>query len=409
MLEESAFRLRRILLRWLSPITSFGVGILVGVIVNLFTSNDAVSFRHVLARVSDWSSPLSLLLLGAIGVVSGAWFCERALARYCARRRWEVKLAALGRSRTSPSIAPFASSAVSWGDNLTLQLCPRFEEGWRVDEIALRHVKGNSLYSLPAADAAPYEQFRDENKAARWFRNDNETCRLAMNPVSFVDAPELNLEVQRCRYSQVQFTNHRLATDHTRRQRCLQQAQDGEIPFANVLVVHMVVVTSDEHILATLSSTKKDYFGNCWSFSIEEQLRVDDLSNNNVTVHGRIAQWIDRALVEELGVTRTDYLVENVRALSVFIEGHNLNCGLCCVVRLSIDAATTGAMIAATLRQDYEFTNYNFYTFDQAVDMLRSPTLPLHPTSEYRLLLALNHLLTPPTLARRLFVQAGRH
>jgi hypothetical protein len=376
----------------------------IGAAVNVFTGDSAVSFQFIIERMTNPQLPLFYLLLTVVILMLAVWLGERALAYYCKRRRWELLLADFARERTSRSITPFSSSTITWDENLTLQLCPDFQLGWKVDEIELRFVKGRHAFALPRTDQALYNQFREQNKSKRWYQNDMDSCRLAKNPVSFSDSPELILEVQQCKYSQAQYTNHRLAPDHHRKQEAIQSVLRGDIPFANVFVIHAVIITDDDQLLGTESSMKKDYFGGCWSFSIEEQLRVDDMSASDV--HQRVGTWMKRALSEELGVAEPDdYITDNVRGLSVFIEGHNLNCGLCCVARLSINAATLSALIGAKPRADYEFTDYRFFSIDEAIEMLRYPTLSLHPTSEYRLFLALSYLLTPPKVARKLFRQ----
>lgn len=401
--DELAFLLRGWLLKRRNTVTSLCIGAIIGVVVNVFTGDNAVSWQFIFDRMTDRNLPMFYLLIIIIFLMLLVWFGELGLAYYCKSRRWELLLANLARERTGRAIAPFSSSVITWGENLTLQLCPDFQFGWKIDTIKLRWVKGGHEFALLPEDKKRYDTFREDNKTKRWYLNDGVSSRLVKNPVSFTDTPELILEVQKCKYSQVQYTNHCLATDHYRRQEYLQSVVNGDIPFANVFVIHAVVITGDNKILATLSSTKKDYFGGCWSFSIEEQLRAEDLEN--VDVYRRTVTWMKRALLEELGVTESDYLLDNVRVLSVFIEGHNLNCGLCCVVRLSIESANLSAIISAKPRADTEFTDHKFYTVDDAIELLRHPDIPLHPTSEYRLFLTLCHLLTPPILARKLFNQ----
>lgn len=401
--DELAFRMRASLLGWRNMTTSLCIGIIIGAVVNVFTGDDAANWQLIYGRMADRNRPLFYLMLTVMLLLVIVWLGEWGLSYYCKRRRWDLLLAEMARVRTGRTIAPFSASVITWGENLTLQSCPDFHLGWKLDAIELRWVKGGHVFTLSTEEHELYEMFREKHKAKRWYQNDGVKARLVNNPISFTDAPALILEVQKCMYSQVQFTNLHIAADQSRRQECLQSVVKGDIPFANVLVIHVIVVTSDDLLLATLSSTKKDQFGGCWSFSFEEQLSPEDLSGSDV--HQRTVTWMKRALSEELGLSETDYSLDNARVLSVFIEGHNLNCGLCCVLRLSIDSTTLSSIIAAQPRPDYEFTEHRFYTVNEAVELLRHPNIPLHPTSEYRLFLALCHLLTPPTLARKLFDQ----
>jgi hypothetical protein len=379
------------------------MGAVLSAVVNVFTGDEAKTWEFIVARMTDPHRPLFYFELIVIVSMLLFWFGEWGISSYCNRRRWEVQLAQLARRRTGPAIALFSSSVITWGENLTLQLCPDFR-GWAIDTIELRWIRGGHSFVLPSHDQRQYDTFRENNKTQRWYLNDGASkVRLTKNPISFTDSPELILEVQRCKYSEIQYTNRVLATNHNRRQECLQAVVAGDIPFANTFVIHAVIITSDELILATLSSNKKDFFGGCWSFSIEEQLRPDDLAGSDV--HNRVLVWMKRSLLEELGVSDPDYAVENLRVLSVFIEGHNLNCGLCCVVSLSIPSATLGAIISAIPRPDTEFTEHKFFPIKDAIELLRVPNIPLHPTSEYRLFLALCYLLDPPRLAGKLFRQ----
>lgn len=372
--------------------------------MNLLTGETALTFRAIVKRV--WNPQLPLFYLFAVAglLLTGVWGGGWLAGIYCKKRRWEISLAKLARERTACSIAPFSTNAITWGENLTLQLCPDLQHGWQMASLQIRLVPGGHVYSLLPTDRTAYDEFRQTHSGERWYHDDSDSFRLTTNPISFSDSPQLILEVQRCKYSQVQYTNHVLALPFPEKQKLLQCVTDGTIPFANVLAIHAVVVTSDDFVLGTFSSAKKDYFSQLWSFSIEEQLRADDLAPSDL--RARAVAWMKRALFEELGVTEADYITDNLRVLSVFIEGHNLNCGLCCIARLSSDCHTLEDIISAKPRTDYEFSDHRFFSIDEAISILRHPTIPLHPTSEYRLFVVLSHLLTPPTLARRLFQRA---
>lgn len=400
--DETAFRMHRWLLVWRIPATTFAIGVVSSAVVNIFTDTAATTFVIIIWRMTDRNSPLSYLMLFSVLMMIFFWIGERGLSRFCKRCRWDIQLADLVRKRTSDSILKHSGSGITLGENLTMQLCPELHRGWDIDRIQIRWESGTQFYVMSQNEARKYSDFREQNKSKRWYleKNDGISVRLVKNPTSFTDSPELILEVEQCRYSQVQFTNRELATNDSKRNTCIENAISGQLRFANTFVLHIVVITSDKQILATLSSEKKDYFANSWSFSIEEQLRVADIDSANTTAG--LVNWVKRALFEELGVTNDSFQLNNIRIISVFLEGHNLNSGLCCVVKLSIDKETLDAAIKVH-RQDVEFVDHNYYSYEQAVKLLRYPDLKMHPTSEYRLFLALSYLLTPPLLAHKLF------
>jgi hypothetical protein len=395
------FPLRNTLHKWKPTIVSLAVGFYIGVFTQLVASEEVTSFSILLHRLLN--RPLMWLLVLALLPIAVIWLVLPILDRYCRSRRWEVLLAQLTTSRVAPSVAAYSSSSISWGTCLTLQSCPDLHRGWPIEEVVLRYYKGGHRFVLDKADRSLYEHFREENRDKKWYYDDGPSFRLVKNPISFTDTPQLILEVQECRYSEVQYCNHRIAAIPDRQQDALKSILEGEANFPHTFGAHIVVLTSDHRVLATLGSSKKDYFGNLWSISIEEQLRSDDLS---APTSSRVSQWIARALSEELGVQRDDYIDENVRALSVFIEGHNLNFGLCVVAQLSISEQELSAIIEAKPRSDYEFTEFRFLGIEEIAELLHSPVgWRFHPTSEYRMFMTLVHRLGPVGAAKQIFKQ----
>lgn len=401
-LEETTFRVRDWLLAWRIPATTFAIGVVSSAIVNIFTDSSATSFKIIFGRMTDGNSPLYYLMSLTIFTMIVFWIGEIGLSVYCKRLRWDIRLAKLIRNRTNESILKYSGSGLTVGDNLTLQLCPELHRGWEVDSIQLCWDDGSQFFTMLSEELRRYSAFREKNKSKRWYleQNDGISVRLVRNPISFIDSPELILSVERCRYSQVQFTNRELAQNKKLKESLMDLAiyESQYIKFANTFVLHVLVITRDKHILATLSSDKKDYFSNSWSFSFEEQLKQEDI--DTLKPHEGIKKWITRALFEELGVTSDDFEMRNFRVLSVFLEG-NLNCGLCCIVKLSLDKDALDDVIMH--RQEVEFVDRQYFSYKDAIAELRNRTLQMHPTSEYRLYLAMSHLYTPPGLAYELF------
>jgi len=399
------FNVHKWLHKWRSAGTGALIGFLIGIITQITTDLNATSFAYLIDRLlKPIGHPLTWLFIISFLGLFLFWIVEPLLTLYVRRKRWEVLLADLTRLRTARSISSFSSSTITWGECLTLQLCHDLERGWNLEGIVMIKTPGAHQFTLAHSDQPLYNEFRKANKDKKWYTSDGLSYRLVKNPVSFSDTPNLVLEVQRCLYSQVQYTNNVIASSQPRQHEALKSIIEGKSNFANTFVIHSVVITSDNFFLATLSSPKKDYFGNLWSISIEEQLKDDDLV---IETDKRVLHWMKRALSEELGVAETDYFDYNLRALSVFVEGHNLNCGLIIVAHLNITHRELGSIIESKPREDYEFTKYKFLDLKKVIAILRSPVgWQLHPTSEYRMFLTLVHKVGTVNAAKKIFFQS---
>jgi len=96
-------------------------------------------------------------------------------------------------------------------------------------------------------------------------------------------------------------------------------------------------------------------------------------------------------LFEELGLGSDAYRVDDLRVLSIFLESDVLSISLCAYAGLNLDYAKLDQIIRGLPRTDYEITEWAFLEF-RPVELLTemiSPTRPYHPTSGYRMLMAL--------------------
>jgi len=210
---------------------------------------------------------------------------------------------------------------------------------------------------------------------------------LVRNPISFSDAPKLTLEIQKTKFSVVRYYQECISTISNRRNEYLSEAiQENNIAFPNSLCMHALVITQDDRILITKRSSKVDYSKNTWSVSIEEQLSADDLRPGTT---GTVKRWAQRCLLEELGVNEMDYDYRNLLLLSVFLEVDIMNCAVVAALRLNLTSQELDAIIKSFPRADYEFTEWRFLTYQELAEELKTLTLLHHPSSGYRILLAL--------------------
>ena len=310
----------------------------------------------------------------------------------------------LTRDRVDSAIAPFGREALAWGPEVTLQLAPDLQAGWRLDDVEV--VFDGTGFTLPHNDVSGYEEYLTSN-AAR-FAQDGQKYMLARNPTAFSDAPRLSLEIRKTKFSVVRYYQESIATvrsnlqshdkcDHSlsagnatvrsRRDAFLEAAiRHGDIEFPNSLCMHAVVVTSDKRVLATKRSAKVEYSPGAWSVSVEEQLSEDDFRRG---VGGLVTRWAQRLLREELALEVADCNPMNLRLMSVFLEGDALNCAVAAVLPTDLSSKELNEILEAMPRTDYEFSEWRFLTYKEVAAELKSPTSLYHPSSGYRMLLAL--------------------
>ncbi len=171
--------------------------------------------------------------------------------------------------------------------------------------------------------------------------------------------------------------------------------------------MQMVVISRDSQILITKRSDKTEWYKRHWSCSFEENLSLKDFEDGRQGVEV-VRHWAKRALNEELGLGEEAYATQNVRILSVFVESDLsdtaivLNMCLCALVTLEIDRQMLTAILNAMPRKDYEFSEFRFIDYAAMFRELLHPTLVFHPTSRYRMALALVQHYGEANFARRL-------
>jgi hypothetical protein len=284
-------------------------------------------------------------------------------------------------------ISPYLG--IGWGDTLSLQDCPNLREGWPVSQVSLAFLR-DTTFAFSRDMKRAYHKYFKENYKKKHFERDNPNFMLEKNPTAFSDSPSLSMHVLQTRYSEVAFNRHMIRHQPGDRDALIKDLVLGSLApsFPHTLCLHMVVVTSDDKIVTVKRSPKVDCFPNTWSVSVEERLKLEDLSGDPRTTCSR---WAFRLLKEELGLVRPAYHVDDLKILSVFLEADYLNVSLCGYAQLQIDSVELGKRLLAGPRTDHEFTEVNFLEFDKThlIRELLRPSRQYHPTSAYRLLYAM--------------------
>ncbi|MGB9774883.1 MAG: hypothetical protein ACPL4I_12870 [Bacteroidota bacterium] len=341
--------------------------------------------------------PSNLLTWLSMFILVAAPAIDRMVSSLHKRRQYETILANLMQRHKSPVIAPF--QAIGWDGNLTLQSCPTLHRGWSITEVRICH--STTRYSIPEEYSRLYREYFDRYFHEKRFFDDGIKIMLTRNPIAFSDSPTLVLETQETLYSQVQFYRENIAVLTSKRDEYIREViKDLYVRFPHSLCMHAIIVTRDDKVLITKRAPKVAYFPGTWSCSVEEQLSLQDVQGDP----DRVAQmWFERLLKEELGLERGTYNTDNLRVLSVFLESDILAISLCGHAVIDLSARELDQVLKNLPRTDYEFSEWDFLSHRELLNELFHPTRPYHPSSRYRMFLALIRRFGEPRLAEALF------
>ena len=382
---------------WIVTLATGFWGFLLGIFSGVLSNPDYVNFPDVLLAMFDVRNrPLNWLnwLLLALSIVCtlAALALPRIVRSWRRKQSYESVLIPILQRLKHESVLKFNVIAVDKA--VTLQKCPEIEKGWLASEVNVNHKKIN--FQLPADLKNAYKDYY-EKRFKKEFGEDGTTVMLLENPRAFTDQPMLVLNTEESYYSYALFYWHCVAFDIERRNKMFDSLfSKGKVLFPHNLCLHLVVVTADDKILFTLRSEKVRVNANTWSCSIEEMLRPEDLKGKHALA---INRWAKRALFEELGLCSNGYTDDNIRILSVFLEADRPNISLVGLVTLGLNQRELSEIIATLPRNDYEFTDVTFLSFQEMAEQLLRPTRSYHPTSRYRMLMTLLHRLGEPNFA----------
>lgn len=391
-LDRIFYRVRLFTRQWKSTILSSAMTLLVAVLVQIL-STPAIKWADVRGEMLKIDRPLNLLFYLSVLAVLLIYLIDWGVEKYYSRRRYEVLLAELIGQKIDPIIAPYAKGQIAWGKAMSLFTHHDPHEGWMLHKI---RVKKKGQFSFPSRLKSQLESFRKKDQR---FIDDRQNFGLSENK-KFVssDSPTPELVLRETQYSEVKFYQENIIRHDVERNNLMRKLMQGDIEFPNTLSMHAVVITKDGKILLTLSHPNKGYYPNVWSVSVEEQLSPLDFTDGTQKA---VLKWGKRFLAEELKVTDQDYDERALRILSVFLEGDILNCALCAVFPLTMTEFELDKFMKNP-KIDYEFVDWKFWSWREMSTQLFHPMLPLHPTSGYRMLLALAYKHGIPELAEKL-------
>jgi isopentenyldiphosphate isomerase len=346
--------------------------------------------------------PANLLTWFSVAILVAVPMLNQVVSRLYKRRRYDRIFAIIVERHKSPSLAPF--KAIGWDGNLTLQSCPILHRGWLTTEVKVYH--NTARYSIPKEYSQPYQEYFNIYCEEKRFFDDKPKIMLIRNPIAFSDSPTLVLETQETLYSQVQFYRENVAVLTSKREEYIRKAvQELSIDFPHPLCMHLILVTRDDKVLITKRAPKVAYFPGTWSCSVEEQLSLQDVEEGPDNV---LQRWFERLLKEELGLDSETYTKENLRVLSVFLESEILAVSICAHAVVDLSSKELSQILEGLPRTDYEFSEWDFLSHEELLDELFHPSRPYHPTSGYRMLMALIKRFGEPKLVDIFFARERR-
>jgi hypothetical protein len=287
--------------------------------------------------------------------------------------------------------------------------------GWEPKDCRLRDMGG--FFVAP----------RLEDNYARWvsridrvkLEKDGTKYVLINHPRSETDEHFVDLEFRKTTWSRVQACKSliypKLGEPETNDHRtALFRAVDPEwvagtkprmdlrrsvLPHATCL--HGIVITADRKLLALQrpGPERTDYHPLAWSFSFEEQLADDDFNHQSEV---DVSRWMIRATRQEvLGPEITKLFdVNKARVLTLAMEEPIFSPFIVAYIPVECDAARLVEILPSAADR-VEWLRYAFYSidppFDLLVDAFKTGTHTdghkLHPTSRFRIYLALSTLL----------------
>ena len=102
------------------------------------------------------------------------------------------------------------------------------------------------------------------------------------------------------------------------------------------------------------------------------------------------------------------YNKDNLRVLTVFLESDILAVSLCAHVVVDLSSKELDRVLDSLPRTDYEFSEWDFLSHEELLDELIHPKRQYHPTSRYRMFMALIRRFGEPRLAEMFFSQERR-
>lgn len=284
------------------------------------------------------------------------------------------------------------TEGISWGWGQTVTSAPDIQKGWATSNIKFE--VDTSLYNIqmlrtldPSFQSRDFQKEYDlyvRDEFPQYYKTDSDRLMLKEKPVSLTDDYALTIKLKRVKWSQLQFFWNQVLTDKIKKICIDKLFYDNMIVQVNSFCLHLIVKTSDGKILITEVSPNKDNdYAKSWAVSIGEQIDMEDVKNLDADCS---YAWVKRALYEELSINDDEFQKENIRFLSINLEGNIVNFAFVCVVEIVLDSDDLVNRLHTSSRVDNEFKHLDFMDIDEIPAELIKNRRNYHPSSEIRML-----------------------
>jgi len=371
-------------------------------------------------KVAFWTGPNHLLFVSWISAFLLLASTVKLVYQLVLKHRMTRK--DIYRMNTSSQLSDWDKDPhwLSFDKNVEICVAPNLMEphtgaaqaGWKPEECRLR-VVGKFLNSPRLEDN--YQQWHATMDPEK-LKKDGAKYVLVNHPTSETDEHFVRLELRETKWSRVQgFLYGTKHPDPQTGRNFLFQAADPDwtpdrkpkmdLTHSNcphALCIHGIVVTKDRKILALQrpGPDRTDYHPYAWSLSFEEQLAKSDFVDSNSEAD--TSEWLRRAVRQEVLGKYVDSLfkVENARVLAIAIEEEIYNPFLVAYIPVECDSSQLPDILPLAADRA-EWLRYGFYDLEPPFDALvtaykthkHTDGNALHPTSRYRIYLALTALL----------------
>lgn len=338
--------------RRVTTLVSVGLTILITLLTTIASGTNS---QAELQNVLDGQLPvLSVLLYGGVLLTFGSW----GLLRILQSRETAERIRTGVMTKMLNSVPDFLKNAardrIAFGTVFDVRHHPHMNKGWRLSEIDCR-IEGE--FKLPDTMKASYEDYKKRNFENKRLFDDGAKVTVARSPTAFTDSEHLLLECLTTLHSVCLFYQDWHDADKTRltdsAAKAITPDLNAFLPFPGSLCVHCLVVTKDEWLLVIKRPPDVAWYANLWSPTVDENFSDDEIKGSP---QGRILSCIVRGLNEELGISSPDHFdPEDIRVLSVLLEGSLPDIGLCAIVRLKLGFNELEQFLSK--RKDIEFSD----------------------------------------------------
>lgn len=374
----------------------------VSVILNQLAEPDVIngkdSFFDRMITLSN-ASILMLYIFTALVIILASTYL--VIKPIVIRRRPQPVFTRMMRHYSDEVLYPEISGGVSWGSNKTVALPHSIVEGWKPQDIFIDDYDSIE-YTFDDTLKEKHKAFTESPEFQSVKKAGNDLRRFMLNGYkSNTDAknPRFVLKVKSTHWNQTSFVwNEARNNPQWKKEQIQHQLKSKADLLPNSLCLHLILETSDRKVLiTTISRSKANDYAETKAVTIGEQVDGSDFLKPNDVVGDFISPWVQRAIMEEFGLTEDLYRelfdIGSTRVLGLTLEGDIINYSLPTIIRMKVTGEQFLEYVNSTIDQK-EISSIKCVSLDEIPDILfdiNNNRAEWHPSSYLRLLLYYLH------------------